>query len=151
LFDAWSYRCQRVQQVCIEVAPFLLFRWSQTRRPVTNWTMRTITATTSRRWIRLPAIWRLKPRSHSTTSITRIVQSIQCLQVCDSRLGYPRRRPTIKIDQTASELYSMRCHATEMSGDEQSEGAMVLTNPAPLIRIYLHRSQNQVAKFEIGE
>jgi hypothetical protein len=35
----------------------------------------------------------------------------------------------------------MHRNATEMSADEQSEGEMVLTNPAPRARIYLHRSQ----------
>jgi len=46
------------------------------RRPVTRLTTRTITAITSRMWMSPPAIWKLKPRSHRTSKITKIVQSI---------------------------------------------------------------------------
>lgn len=46
------------------------------RRPVTRLTTRTITAITSRMWMSPPAIWKLKPRSHRTSKITKIVQSM---------------------------------------------------------------------------
>jgi hypothetical protein len=36
----------------------------------------TTTAITRRRWIRLPATWKLKPKSHNTSSITKIVHNI---------------------------------------------------------------------------
>ena len=37
----------------------------------------TTTATTSKRWIRLPAMWKLKPSSHKISKITNTVQSIE--------------------------------------------------------------------------
>jgi hypothetical protein len=38
--------------------------------------MRTTTATTSRRWIKLPATWKAKPRIHKIKRIAKIVQSM---------------------------------------------------------------------------
>src|SRR5208337_3091710 len=46
------------------------------RRPLIRLKTRTITAMTSRRWIRLPPTWKLKPSSHRIARITNIVQSI---------------------------------------------------------------------------
>ena len=45
-------------------------------RPLSKLTIRTTTAITSNRWIRLPATWKLKPNSHRISRITKIVQSI---------------------------------------------------------------------------
>jgi hypothetical protein len=49
------------------------------RRPPRRLMTRTTSATTSSKWIRPPATWRLKPRSHRTRSTTKIVQSITVL------------------------------------------------------------------------
>src|SRR5713226_6788755 len=46
------------------------------RRPLNRLTTRTTRATTSSRWIRPPATCRLKPSSHRTRRITKIVQSM---------------------------------------------------------------------------
>ena len=46
------------------------------RRPVTRLKIRTMSATTSRRWIKLPAMWKLKPRSHKIKITTNTVQSM---------------------------------------------------------------------------
>jgi hypothetical protein len=44
--------------------------------PVTRLKIRIMTAKTMRRWIRAPPTWSVKPRSHNTSRITKIVQSI---------------------------------------------------------------------------
>src|SRR4029450_10643037 len=50
--------------------------------------IRTMTAITSRMWIRLPPTCPMKPRSHSTTKMTIIVQSMVFLSV---ELNFRRR------------------------------------------------------------
>jgi RNase P/RNase MRP subunit p30 len=50
--------------------------------------IKTTTATTSSRWIKLPPTWPRKPRSQSTTKITIIVQSMVFLSV---KLNFRRR------------------------------------------------------------
>src|ERR1035438_10444521 len=51
-------------------------------RPLTKLMIRTTTAMTNKRWIRLPAMWKLKPRSQRIKRMTKIVQSI-----CSSYAG----------------------------------------------------------------
>ena len=46
------------------------------RRPDSNWKSRTITATTSNRWIRLPPTPPIRPNSHRIIRTTKTVQSI---------------------------------------------------------------------------
>src|SRR5580693_1248978 len=56
--------------------PIIEMRLHTELRPLRRLMTRTTSATTSSKWIRPPATWRLNPRSHRTRSITKIVQSI---------------------------------------------------------------------------
>jgi hypothetical protein len=51
------------------------FPYSPLRRPLSRLMTRITSATTRRRWMSPPAIWKLKPSNHRTTSTTKIVQS----------------------------------------------------------------------------
>src|SRR5271166_4324822 len=55
---------------------------------------RTTTAMTSKRWIRPPAMWKLKPRSHRTKRITKTVQSMSTSLAWLRKLDVRFRHPT---------------------------------------------------------
>ena len=56
---------------------------TELRRPLTRLITKTTNATTSSKWMRPPATWRLKPSSQRIRSTTKIVQSIFVL-LCSS-------------------------------------------------------------------
>src|SRR5579862_9117114 len=76
--DGWSFvpmaRGAGCDQTCTDA--------HTTRRPVMSWMIRTTTAMTRSRWISPPAIWKLNPRSHRISRMTKIVQSMHTLLVC---------------------------------------------------------------------
>jgi len=57
------------------------------RRPVSRLTSSTTTAITNRRWIKLPATWKLNPSSHRMSRITKIVQSISASKNLSLRIN----------------------------------------------------------------
>jgi hypothetical protein len=76
------------------------------RRPVIKLKTSTARATTSRIWIRLPAMWRLNPKSHKTSRTTKIVHSIRntSLRITAARNPKSAGRP-----QRCNQLHLLGC------------------------------------------
>lgn len=77
----------RLDRYAAPHAPKSRTQFAQTvRRPVMRLMISTMTATTSKRWIKLPATWNPQPSSHRINRIAKIVQSIRCYP--GQRAGY---------------------------------------------------------------